>query len=374
MRFFIRTVVLIICVQSAFDGTAIGQLTSLPRGGNKRATVSEEIGITDVIIRYSRPGVKKREGHIWGELIPTGFSQLGYGFKNPTPWRAGANENTTIEFTTDVKVEGRILSAGKYGFFVAYDPNECTLIFSKNSTSWGNFFYDSTEDALRVKVKPGKTDKSVEWLKYEFTDQTSSSATIQLQWEKVTIPFRVDVDVIKMQLASFRKELRGGVALPGYWQPWNEAASYCLANHTNLEEALLWADSATSSIFGGTRNFETWQTKAAILDSLGRKAEGAEAMKRAMSYVDDLQGYVYGCTLVNAKRPQEAFEIFKMIYDKFPNSLFTNIGMATGYSALGDYKTALTWALKALPLAKGGNKILIEGNIRDLQNGKDMNN
>ena len=374
MRFFLRTLVLIICVQSAFDGTAIGQLTSLPRGGNKRATVSEEIGITDVIIRYSRPGVKKREGHIWGELIPTGFSQLGYGFKNPTPWRAGANENTTIEFTTDVKVEGRTLSAGKYGFFVAYDPSECTLIFSKNSTSWGNFFYDSTEDALRVKVKPGKTDKSVEWLKYEFTEQTSSSATIQLQWERVTIPFRVDVDVIKMQLASFRKELRGGVALPGYWQPWNEAASYCLANHTNLEEALLWADSATSSIFGGTRNFETWQTKAAILDSLGRKAEGEEAMKRAMSYVDDLQGYVYGCTLVNAKRPQEAFEIFKMIYDKFPNSLFTNIGMATGYSALGDYKTALTWALKALPLAKGGNKILIEGNIRDLQNGKDMNN
>ena len=156
MRFFLRTVVLIICLQLAFDGIAIGQLTSLPRGGNKRASVSEEIGITDVIIRYSRPGVKKREGHIWGELIPTGFSQLGYGFKNPTPWRAGANENTTIEFTTDVKVEGHTLSAGKYGFFVAYDPNECTLIFSKNSTSWGNFFYDSTEDALRVKVKTGK--------------------------------------------------------------------------------------------------------------------------------------------------------------------------------------------------------------------------
>ena len=374
MKFFLRTAVLIICLHLTFDGVAIGQLTSLPRGGNKRATVSEEIGITDVSIRYSRPGVKKREGHIWGELIPTGFSQLGYGFKTQTPWRAGANENTIIEFTTDVKVEGHTLPAGKYGFFVAYDPNECTLIFSKNSTSWGNFFYDSTEDALRVKVKPVKTDKSVEWLKYEFTDQTSSGATIQLQWEKVTIPFRVDVDVIKTQLASFRKELRGGMALPGYWQPWNQAASYCLANNTNLEEALLWADSATSSIFGGTRNFETWQTKAAILDSMGRKAEGEEAMKRAMSYVDDLQGYVYGCTLLNAKRPQEAFEIFKMIYDKFPNTLFTNIGMATGYSALGDYKTALTWALKALPLAKGGNKIEIERNIRDLQNGKDMNN
>jgi tetratricopeptide (TPR) repeat protein len=374
MRLFLRTGILIICLQLLFDGVTFGQLTSLPRGGNKRASVSEEIGLTDVIIHYSRPGVKKREGHIWGELIPTGFSQLGYGFKNPTPWRAGANENTTIEFTTDVKVEGQTLQAGKYGFFVAYDPNECILIFSKNSSSWGNFFYDSTEDALRVKVKPVTTANSVEWLKYEFSDQTSSSATIQLQWEKVMIPFRVDVDVVKMQLALFRKELRGGVALPGYWQPWNEAASFCLANNTNLEEALLWSDSATSKTFGGTRNFETWQTKAAILDSLGRKSEGAEALKRAFNYVDDFQGYVYGCTLVNAKRPQEALEIFKLIYDKFPNTLFTNIGMATGYSALGEYKTALAWALKALPQAKGGNKIEIERNIKDLRNGKDMNN
>ena len=235
----------------------IEPLTLEPDGGNKKASVSEQIGIVKVSINYNRPGVKGREGKIWNTSVAHyGFTDLGHGTTHTAPWRAGANENTTIEFTTDVKVEGRTLSAGKYGFFVAYDPSECTLIFSKNSTSWGNFFYDSTEDALRVKVKPGTTDKSVEWLKYEFTEQTSSSATIQLQWEKVTIPFRVDVDVIKMQLASFRKELRGGVALPGYWQPWNEAAGYCLANNTNLEEALLWADSATSKTFGGTRNFE----------------------------------------------------------------------------------------------------------------------
>jgi hypothetical protein len=374
MKNFLTSAVLIISLQLALEGVATGQLTALPKGGNKRASVSEQIGITDVIIRYSRPGVKKREGHIWGELIPVGFSQLGYGAKNPAPWRAGANENTTIEFTTDVKVEGHSLPAGKYGFFVAYNPDECILIFSKNSTSWGNFFYDSSEDALRVTVKPVKTDKSVEWLKYEFADQTPSGATIQLQWEKLMIPFKVDIDVIRTQLASFRKELRGGVALPGDWQPWNQAAAFCLANNTNLEEGLLWADSATSKTFGGTRNFAPWQTKAAILDSLGRRAEAGEAMKTALSYVDDFQGYVYGCTLVNARRPQEALGIFKMIYAKYPNTLFTNIGMATGYSALGDYKKALTFALKALPQARGGNKIEIERNIRDLQNGKDMNN
>src|SRR4030095_10913621 len=114
MRLFLRTGILIICLQLLFNGVTLGQLTSLPRGGNKRASVSEEIGLTDVIIRYSRPGVKKREGNIWCELIPAGFTQLGYGFKKPTPWRAGANENTTIEFTTDVKVEGETLPAGKY--------------------------------------------------------------------------------------------------------------------------------------------------------------------------------------------------------------------------------------------------------------------
>jgi len=360
-------------IHTAFPGGVVAQLKTLPRGGNMRATVSEEIGITDVIIHYSRPGVKHREGHIWGELIPTGFSQLGYGFKKPTPWRAGANENTTIEFTTDVKIEGHDLPAGKYGFFVAYDPNECTVIFSKNSTSWGNFFYDSTEDALRVKVKPIKTDKNVEWLKYEFTDQTPGSANVELQWEKLMIPFKIDVDVIRTQIASFRKELRGDKALPGIWQPWNQAAAYCLANNTNLDEALLWADSATSVTFQGTRNFEPWQTKAAILDSLGRKSEAKEAMQRAFTYVDDFQGYVYGCTLVSSKRPQEAMEIFKLIYSKYPNTLFTNIGMATGYSALGEYKRALDFALRALPQAKGGNKILIEKNIKDLQNGRDMN-
>jgi tetratricopeptide (TPR) repeat protein len=96
-------------------------------------------------------------------------------------------------------------------------------------------------------------------------------------------------------------------------------------------------------------------------------------MKIAFQYVDDLQGYTYGASLIDAKRPKEAMEVFKLIYDKFPNTLFTNIGMASGYSALGDYKTALSWAEKALVQAKGGNKILIEGYVRVLKEGKDMN-
>jgi len=373
MKNFLKCFLLLGSLQMAIPGLVKAQLTSLPRGGNKPASVSEQIGITNVIIHYSRPGVKKREGHIWGELIRVGFTELGYGYKKPAPWRAGANENTTIEFTTDVKIEGQDLPAGRYGFFVAYDPAECTLIFSKNSTSWGNFFYDPQEDALRVKVKPVKIDKSVEWLKYEFADQTPASATVQLQWEKLMIPFKIDVDVIKAQIASFRKELRGDKALPGIWQPWNQAAAYCAANNTNLEEGLMWADSSLSATFGGANNFTAWQTKAAILDSLGRKSEAAEIMKKAFPLMDLIQGYTYGYSLI-ATNPKEAFEIFKMVYDKYPNTLFSNMGMASGYSAFGDYKKALIYAQKALPQAKGGNKTEVEKNIRDLENGKDMNN
>ena len=147
-----------------FTLSAYSQLTTMPDGGNKKSWVGERIGITDVTVRYDRPGVKGREGKIWGQLVQTGFNDLGFGTSKAAPWRAGANENTTIEFSTDVKIEGQPLAAGKYGFFIAYDPNESTLIFSKNNTSWGSFFYTDKEDALRVKVKPVAMDKSVEWL------------------------------------------------------------------------------------------------------------------------------------------------------------------------------------------------------------------
>src|SRR5215831_1454703 len=227
-----------------FSSTCFAQLTTTPSGGNKKAWVGERIGLTDVTIHYDRPHVNKREGKIWGQLVPVGYTDQGFGSSKAAPWRAGANENTTIEFSTDVKVEGQLLAAGKYGFFIAYDPNECTLIFSKNSSSWGSFYYDPKEDVLRVKVKPVATDKSVEWLNYQFSDQTDDAATISLNWEKLIIPFRVHVDVVSQQLESFRHELRSNKGFN--WNAWDQAARYCLAHNTNMDQALQWADSATS--------------------------------------------------------------------------------------------------------------------------------
>ncbi|HYE55580.1 MAG TPA: DUF2911 domain-containing protein, partial [Chitinophagaceae bacterium] len=193
-----------ICAAMFLSMSGYTQLTTPPDGGNKKAMVGERIGLTDVTITYDRPGVKGREGHVWGELVHVGFTDQGFGSSKAAPWRAGANENTTITFTTNVKVEGKDLPAGKYGLFVAYDPNESTVIFSRNSNSWGSYFYDEREDALRVKVKPQALDRSVEWMKYEFTNQTNNSATVNLQWEKLSIPFKVEVDLIETQLASIR--------------------------------------------------------------------------------------------------------------------------------------------------------------------------
>lgn len=347
-------------------------LTTPPSGGNKKALVGERIGITDVTITYDRPGVKGREGHIWGELVHMGYTDQGFGSSKAAPWRAGANENTTISFSTDVKIEGKDLPAGKYGLFVAYGPNESTIIFSKNSGSWGSYFYDEKEDALRVKVKPQALDKSVEWLKYEFTNQTNNSATVALQWEKLSIPFKVEVDLIKTQLAVFRDELRTDKGFT--WQTWDQAAQWCLQNNTNLEQALQWADSASGPIFGGNTNFQPQATKAQILEKLGRTAEAEAIMKNALPLANMNQLHQYGRQLIAQKKNKEALEVFKMNASKNPNQFTTIVGLMRGYSANGDYKTALKYAQQALPMAPNQpNKTNLENMIKKLQEGKDVN-
>jgi hypothetical protein len=372
MKKLVAAAIIVAFIQFTFIGLVHAQLTTLPSGGNKTASISEQIGITDITIRYSRPHVKKREGHIWGELIPVGFADQGFGTSKAAPWRAGANENTTIEFSTDVQIEGQLLPAGKYGFFVAYDPNESTLIFSKNSTSWGSFFYNPAEDVLRVKVKPTVADKSVEWLKYEFADETPNSATIQLQWEKLVIPFKVEADVVNTQIASFRNELRNRKGFT--WQSLNQAALYCAQNKTNLDEALLWANNATGPIFGGSKSFQAWHTKALILDSLGQSTEATETMKKAIPYGSAQDLYDYAKTLAKHKRAKEAFEIYKIDYDKYADQYIANVGMARAYSAMGDYKKALTFAQKAVALAPDkSNKDWMDGIIKTLQEGQDFN-
>lgn len=366
MKLLFTACAIALCVAS------YSQLTVPPDGGNKKAFVGERIGITDVKISYDRPGVKGREGQIWGKLVGYGFNDLHFGTSKAAPWRAGANENTVIDFSTNVKIEGKSLAAGKYGFFIAVDTNQCTLIFSNNYTSWGSFFYNESEDALRVKVKPVTTTESVEWLKYEFTNETENSAVINLLWEKWKIPFKVEVDLKQLQLESFRRELRTDKGFT--WSAWNEAAKYCLANNINLGEGMKWAENAVSLEFVGEPNFTSLSTKAQYLEKFGKTAEAADVMKQAMPYGSMNQIHNYARQLLAQKKAKEAYDIFKINYNKYPNTFTTNMGMMRGLSAVGDYKKALEFAKKAQPQAPdSGNRLNIEKYITALEQGKDIN-
>ena len=151
--------VLLVCIAC----TVQAQMDLPASGNNPRATITEEVGITSITIKYSRPDVNKREGKVWGpgNLVTYGFSSLNLATnKNTTPWRAGANENTIISFEHDVKVEGKPIKAGSYGFHVALWPDSAVLIFSKQTGAWGSFYYDEKDDALRVNVKPEPLEKN----------------------------------------------------------------------------------------------------------------------------------------------------------------------------------------------------------------------
>jgi len=135
------------------------------------ATVGQSIGITDVSISYHRPSVNKRK--IWGGLVPFG-----------TPWRTGANENTTISFSTPVKIEGQPLAAGTYALYAIPGATQWTMVFSKFTGDWGVYNYDPSEDALRVNVTPQTVGDSQERLVFTFDDLTNNSATASLRWSR----------------------------------------------------------------------------------------------------------------------------------------------------------------------------------------------
>jgi tetratricopeptide (TPR) repeat protein len=347
--------------------------SAVPNGYTKKAIVSEQVGLTQVTITYHRPAVKGREGKVWGELVPKGFIDQGFGNGKLTPWRAGANENTVIEFDNDVKIEGQILPKGKYGFFIAYDPVESTVIFSKRYDAWGSFFYDEKEDVLRVKVKPQPLDKSVEFLKYEFSDSTPNSAVIALSWEKLSIPFKVKVDYLKQQFEAFVAESQNPRSFTS--QSLNIAAVWTLQNNYQLEKGLEWATTATSPKFpGDPTSFAALSTKAGILDKLGRTDEAAAVIKSALPFGNMGQLQQLGRQFLAAKNPKAALEVFQFSYDKNPNQFAALTGMARGLSANGEYAKALEFASKALPLAPNdAAKQAVQAMIEKLKAGKDIN-
>lgn len=337
-----------------------------------RAGVSQTIGITKVSVDYGRPSVNKRE--VWGRLVPYGLNDLGFGTTTAAPWRAGANENTVVSFSTDVKVGGQPLPAGDYGLhMILAESGDVTVIFSKNAQAWGSFFYDPADDAARVQTK-WEDAPHHELLTYEFGDVSKNGATLSLLWEAKRIPIPIAVDTDALVVASMKRELGGDRGFDN--RAWIAGSQYLVENNLDLNLALEWAERAIDVRTNGRADFEGLSNKALILERLGRVAEADAAMDQALPLGNVFQLHQYGRRLIAAKKAERALQVFQLNAQKHPDVWPVNYGLARGLSAVGDYKAALEALLKAQKQVPPGDTLnppVIERNIEKLKRGEDIN-
>jgi tetratricopeptide (TPR) repeat protein len=350
------------------------QVTIPPSGNNQKSEVTQYLGLVKVTIVYNSPDVAGRE--IWGKLVPYGLANLNLmksTEQNPSPWRAGANENTTISFSNDVEVEGKPLKAGTYGLHMIPGPEEWTIIFSNNSTSWGSFFYLSTEDALRVTVKPAPCEFN-EFLTYEFTDRLQNSATARLKWEKLSVPFKINVNNgDDLYIKKIREEM---VSSKGFaWQNAVSAANFCATKKLNLEEALGWINTFINPP-RSLKYYSLYQSKGNVLTAMDKKADADAVMKEAINLPEATANQItnYGRALLTQKRPEDAMSVFETGFKRYPGSSVALMGMARGYSENGDNKKALKFAQDALKIETDPvAKTTIDGIVKKLEKGESIN-
>jgi hypothetical protein len=361
----------------AVNGAA-QSITLPPSGDNQRSEVTQQIGLVRATIEYSSPDVHApngddRRGKVWGTLVPFGMHDLGFNNRKG-PWRAGANQNTVFAVSHAVTINGQPLPAGRYGLHMLAGEKEWTVIFSKNSTSWGSFSYEEAEDALRVAVKPEKAPYR-EWLTYDFTERRPDRATVALLWEELSVPFTIAVeDLPSLYIDNMRRELRNAQGFNS--QQWQAAAQYCLQTGRNLDEALKWAENAISLPGVGQSTFPALSTKAQILEKLSRSADATAVMSTAMDLPNALpvEIHQYGRRLLTQGKAKEAMAVFQKNAKRFGEAWPTHVGLARGYSAMGDYKSALKHAETALAQAPDElNRKSLQDAVGKLKQGQDMN-
>jgi Protein of unknown function (DUF2911) len=383
----LRAIARALAISCALTLTASAQVLSElslpPNGQNSRAKVSQWIGPVEITIDYHSPNVHggggaDRTGHIWGELVPYGLTDDGFGPSKAKPWRVGANENTTISFSHDVKIQDKDLKAGTYALFLQTDKSgPWTWIFSSNSTGWGSYQYDPKNDILRVEAAP-QASPYTEFMTFGFDERRPDSTIAFLQWELKRIGFKIAVpNVNELYAAEMRKELQGW---PGFnYQNWQTAAQFCADHKVNLDEALVWADKAINEPFRGAalghEDFSTLQTKAAVLNAMRRQSEADALMDKALHIPGTEPWPVnsYAMSLITNGRSARALEVFKINQQLHPDETFvTYVGLARGYTAVGDKANAIkNWeiALRNLPESRKAQLPAYESALKKLKQG-----
>jgi len=263
------------------------------------ATVSQTIGITDVSITYHRPAVKGRM--IWGDISADKVAALikanavaptaeGEGTVDGAPgtgkdfpiapnghvWRAGANEATKITISDDVLINGQKLAAGAYSIHIIPGKDEFTVAFNKTADQWGSFRYDAKQDALRVKAKPIWLKDSQEQLSYDIPAMTPNSAQVIVRWEKMSLPFTIEVP---NQDSLVRSKIDAAVAA----NPNDPAVTLAVANayfnDDKLEEAMSWVEKSIKV----KETFANLRTKANLLLNMNKKPEAFAVAEHAVA-------------------------------------------------------------------------------------------
>ncbi len=346
LKYYIQLTAIQLLLFISVSLCAQGVITT-PRTPSPAASVTQIIGISTVTVSYSRPSVKGRE--IWGALVPYGYNVQAFGKGNPAPWRAGANENTTITFSNDAMVEGKPVPAGAYGlFFVINKDNTGEVILSKDYRSWGSFFYDSTHDLFRAKIQL-QDIPSTEMLTYEFLNDTKTGAELVLNWEKKQFPVKIEFDVDKIVMDNAREQLKNTVGFS--WQGFLSAANYALQNKTNIEEGLAWADNAVTA----NKSFATLSTKSGLLKLTGKTDEADKTMKDAVDVATENELNLYAYQVMNQGDIDKAIEMFILNTKRHPESANVWDSLGEGYVNKGDKKDAIDSFKKSLSMNPPAN-------------------
>ena len=346
MKNYTSHLLILLFVCFSLSDAASQQRISVPNAPSPAASVSQTIGLSTVSVNYSRPSVRDRE--IWGKVVPYGWNVDSFGAGEKSPWRAGANENTVIEFSHDATLEGKAVPAGRYGlFFVINADNSGEVILSKDYRSWGHYWYDATHDQLRAPITI-KDHEAEELLTYEFIDVTKDGVQLVLNWEKKQFPVKIQFAVHDIVMANAKEELKGPVGFS--WQGPASAANYALQNKTHLDEASVWIDQALAQ----NKSFGTLIVKAGILKESGKTAEADKARTEALAVATEAELNAYGYQFL-ANDPTKAVEIFKLTTQRFPKSANAWDSLGEGYASAGDKKNAITSFKKALSMNPSDN-------------------
>ncbi|MEP2023670.1 MAG: DUF2911 domain-containing protein [Reichenbachiella sp.] len=327
-----------------------------------KVTESQRLGITDITVNYSSPKVNGRD--VWQTVVP----QNG----DPIPWRIGANMNTTIAFSTDVLIEGQALKAGSYGLHAIPTKEDWTILFASNDNMWGSYYLDTDKDVtIKVEVSPVENEHS-EQLDFEFKNRTDSSLSVAIEWEKLSIPFTVSVDLNKTVIESFRYQLKGITTYA--WEAWDAAAQWCLNHNTNLEEALAWSNRSIEGGYGGyaaNTNFTNLSTKSSILWALGKKTEADEIMSKALPMMNNVQNdYWVGKKLSDQGRNELSLKFFNQMIEKFPDTWYVYLGATRAEYINGNIKKALKNLGKTKDMAPSNYGEYLNGIEQKIKNGE----